>query len=111
MTLSDRDIDRIAHRVVDLLGSECPAGGTVQMIDAATAAERLGVSRASVYELADELGARRIGNGPKPRLRFDASAVDAYGRRVEEATPRPFRRPQRATTTSPVPLLRIKEAA
>lgn len=36
-------------------------------------AEHLGVSREFVYAHADELGGRRIGNGPKPRWRFPPS--------------------------------------
>jgi hypothetical protein len=42
-----------------------------QTVDAATLATQLGVTRGFVYEHADQLGAIRIGTGPRPRLRFD----------------------------------------
>lgn len=42
-----------------------------RLVDAATVAERLGFSRDYVYAHADELGAIRVGSGPRPRLRFD----------------------------------------
>jgi len=40
------------------------------LVDAASVAEHLGVSRDYVYEHADDLGARRLGSGPRARLRF-----------------------------------------
>jgi hypothetical protein len=39
-------------------------------------AEYLSVAPSYVYEHADQLGARRLGTGPKPRLRFSLSEVD-----------------------------------
>lgn len=54
------------------------------LVDAAAVAAALGVSRGMIYEHADRLGARRLGDGPKPRLRFDlAEAVAAWNRRDE----------------------------
>ena len=41
------------------------------LIDAAEVARRLGVSREYVYDHAAELGAERLGTGPRARLRFD----------------------------------------
>jgi hypothetical protein len=38
-------------------------------------AERLGVTRSFVYEHAAELGAFRLGSGPRARLRFDLDEV------------------------------------
>lgn len=46
-----------------------------EWIDAAEVARRLSVSRDYVYRHADELGAMRMGRGPKARLRFDPKAV------------------------------------
>jgi predicted DNA-binding transcriptional regulator AlpA len=46
------------------------------LVDAATVAEYLAVERSWVYEHADELNARRLGSGPKARLRFSLSEVD-----------------------------------
>jgi hypothetical protein len=70
----DRQLaDVIAERVVELLhGAErSPA----RLVDAATVAEWLGVSRDYVYAHADELGVKRIGNGPRGCLRFDLDRV------------------------------------
>lgn len=47
------------------------------MVDAATLARELGVTRGFVYEHAEELKALRLGHGPKPRLRFDLDAARA----------------------------------
>ena len=47
------------------------------LVDAATLADELAVSRAYVYEHASELGALRLGSGPKARLRFDVARAMA----------------------------------
>lgn len=60
--------DVIAERVSELLRVE-PTHR--QLVDAATVAAALGVSRDCVYAHAAELGGERIGNGPRGRLRFD----------------------------------------
>lgn len=53
------------------------------LIDASALAVELGVSRDWVYEHATELGALRLGSGPKARLRFDPAvardALSCYG--------------------------------
>lgn len=46
------------------------------LVDVATVAAYLGVAPGWVYENADILGARRLGSGPKARLRFSLEAVD-----------------------------------
>src|SRR4051812_40819680 len=46
------------------------------LLDAAEIAQRCGVTRAWVYAHAAELGALRLGAGPRPRLRFDPAIVD-----------------------------------
>jgi len=46
-----------------------------RLVDAGTVAAVLGVSRAWVYEHADELGGVRLGGGAKPRLRFDLNVA------------------------------------
>jgi hypothetical protein len=70
--LADRLSDAIAKRVVAAFreGSIQPARTSVAWLDAQQVARQLGVSRDWVYEHADELGASRIGAGPRPRLRF-----------------------------------------
>jgi hypothetical protein len=45
--------------------------GVSRLVDAATVAHALGVTRGCVYDHAAELGGERIGNGPRGRLRFD----------------------------------------
>ena len=47
------------------------------LVDAQTLAAYLGVSVGYVYEHADLLQARRLGTGPKARLRFSIPDVDA----------------------------------
>jgi predicted DNA-binding transcriptional regulator AlpA len=49
-----------------------------RFVDAAAVAAVLGVERSWVYEHADELGARRLGSGPRARLRFDLEEVDSW---------------------------------
>ncbi|MDQ3647482.1 MAG: hypothetical protein M3433_02655 [Actinomycetota bacterium] len=46
-----------------------------RLVDAATVADALGVSRAYVYANAADLGALRLGTGPRARLRFDLEGV------------------------------------
>lgn len=60
--------DMIAERIVERLH---PESTRCTLVDSATLAERLGVSRDCVYAHADELGGQRIGSGPRGRLRFD----------------------------------------
>jgi hypothetical protein len=71
-TLDERDIQRIAERVVTLLDARelgQPDGG---MVDAGTLARMLGVDRQWVYSHRKLLGGLRLG-GPNGRLRFDAA--------------------------------------
>lgn len=68
--------DAVVARLLPALGvlDDRPSPG---LVDAATLADRLGVARSYVYEHADELGAVRLGDGPKARLRFDAEEATA----------------------------------
>jgi hypothetical protein len=71
VTLDRDDIEALAVRVAELLeqrGARRPTGG---LVDAAELARRLGTDRSWVYSHAAELGAIRLGSGPKARLRFD----------------------------------------
>jgi hypothetical protein len=82
--LSPDDVEAIARRTVELLRGERPA--TFALVDARELASRLGVSVNYVYEHAGQLGAIRLGNGRKARLRFDVEqareALDASRDRV-----------------------------
>jgi hypothetical protein len=77
-------------------------------VDAATLARILGVSRDSIYEHADELGAVRIGDGPRARLRFDVERATAAHTRVVAAAP-PATRRRQPKGSSTVALLPVKE--
>lgn len=66
------------------------------LVDAAALARMLSVSRATVYQYANELGAIQVGGGQRPRLRFDAeAAVEAWASRTGTPTPTA---PHRTTT-------------
>lgn len=69
MTLSEAQLDQLADRIADRLRTSTPRAS--RLVDAQTLAEALGVRRETVYAHADELGAIRLGDGSKPRLRFD----------------------------------------
>lgn len=69
--LAARLAPRLAALLADALVSAPPAAGNGALIDAAALAGALGVSRAFVYDHADELGVVRLGDGPRARLRFD----------------------------------------
>jgi hypothetical protein len=86
------------------------ATGLPALLTAAEVAERFGVSAEWVRDHADELGVVRLGDGPRPRLRFDAETVAAAltsragraesGEAIEPAgaASRPTRRPRGAGT-------------
>jgi hypothetical protein len=67
-----------------------PAHAREPLIDANALAIDLGVSRDFVYEHAAELGALRLGTGPKARLRFDPitarAALACYGSERSQPT-------------------------
>lgn len=64
-------VEAIASRVVELLTAQAPVERQRRLLTAAELAVDLGVRRSFVYEHADDLGAVRLGEGSKPRLRFD----------------------------------------
>jgi hypothetical protein len=67
--LDSPTVEAIARRVVELLREQERRAG--ELVDASEVARRLGVDRSWVYTHAIELGAVRLGKGPRPRLRFD----------------------------------------
>ena len=73
--LADALADRIADRLAERLAA--PPNSAPGLVDAAELARSLGISRDTVYQHADELGAVRIGNGTRSRLRFDADKATA----------------------------------
>ena len=68
-TLDTATIRAIAREVARLTG---PEGG---LLTASEVAVAFNVTRGWVYAHADELGAIRLGDGPRPRLRFDPAVV------------------------------------
>jgi len=116
-------IEQVAQRVAQLLRHEQspPAHAPVEahspahLLTAEQLARHLALNRAWVYEHATELGAIQLGNGPRPRLRFDAQlaaqALQARRRRNEPtaAGERPRPGPTRRRTPPTVPLLPVHE--
>ena len=69
------DIEAIARRVSELLHGEARTSDPSDLLTAAQVAKRFGVERGWVYDHARELEAVRLGDGPRPRLRFDVERV------------------------------------
>ncbi len=65
----------LAEALVAGVGEEPRAEREPQMISAEEVSRRWGVGRRWVYNHAEQLGARRMGEGRRPRLRFDAAEV------------------------------------
>src|SRR4051812_44292192 len=72
--LDQASIDAIARHVAEILRGELLAEASKPWT-AAEVATRFGVSRSWVYENAERLGAMRLGNGTRARLRFDPGRV------------------------------------
>ena len=105
--MTDRELERLADLIAVRLAPMLTSGGS-GLVDAATLAGLLGVSRRTVYARAEELGAVRIGTGPRARMRFDADrAREALGRAPH--APPPPRRARQAKGSAAVPLLPIRE--
>jgi hypothetical protein len=122
-TLTTETVEKLAGRIVELIGNRLVEAvvdaitdardlPTVRLVDAATIAERFGVERRFVYDHQRELGAVRLGHGPKARLRFDPRHVEAVlGQHQEIPTSWRDRRRRRRSSAGPhVELLPIKGA-
>jgi hypothetical protein len=113
--ISPETVERIAQRVAQLLRHDPPPHDDTDkprdLMDAGQLAKHLGLTRAWVYEHAQDLSAIQIGNGPQPRLRFDpALAREAlHARQYYDQPARPVGRPRRRTTATSVPLLPVHE--
>jgi hypothetical protein len=86
--IASRIGDAIVERVAQVIMTEGlipTAPATTAWLDAQEVARRLGVSRDWVYEHADELGASRIGSGPRPRLRFPPEILDQRSTKLTPA--------------------------
>lgn len=98
---------RIAARVAELLADRIPPA----LLDAQQVARYLGTDVQFVYEHAAQLGGRRLGDGPKARIRFRLAGVEAALTPIA-ADPPPaatYGRPPKSTkAASAAPLLPIR---
>jgi hypothetical protein len=93
--IDQASIDAIAYRVVELLRDEGNTKRVAHLIDAAEVARRFSVSKDYVYDHSADLGAVRLGVGPKAHLRFDPDVV------AERLAPRPDPRAIASAPTTP----------
>jgi hypothetical protein len=94
--------DLVADRLLPLLADRAP-----RLVDAATLADVLGISRDTVYARADQLGAVRLGTGPRARLRFDPDRARQALEVVAPVAPvvqMPRRRKPRASSAPLLPI-------
>jgi hypothetical protein len=82
--LDPQAVEAIARRVVESLERRGLQGR--ELVDAAELARRFGIDRSWVYSHAIELGAVKLGCGPKPRLRFDPQIAARVLRRVGDGS-------------------------
>lgn len=78
LRLAPESIEALACRLADLLSTErAPEQPSPprRLLSAAEVARWWGVERSWVYSHAEQLGARRLGAGQRPRLRFDPDEV------------------------------------
>jgi hypothetical protein len=75
--LDDRALARLADMLAPRIAEELSARTAVgpELVDAAAIARRFALSAEWVRDHADELGAIRLGEGKRPRLRFDPAEV------------------------------------
>lgn len=104
IVLAPESVDAIADAIVARLRG---SGSSQKLVDAATLADLLGVSRDTVYARADEFGAIRIGSGPRPRLRFNPARIAALPSEQTPPPPAPVRRPHRRRSGTDVELLPV----
>jgi hypothetical protein len=94
------DLNALAHQVAELL-TRSSASMAVGLLTARQVAARFNVDRGWVYAHADELGVIRLGQGPRPRLRFDPAVV-AQRLVSRPASTVPARRPTRPGSATPL---------
>lgn len=73
--LADKVAERLLSHLLPLLDAAVPSTPADGLVDAQTLAGVLGVSRQFVYEHRAELGVIVLGDGPRPRLRFDVETA------------------------------------
>lgn len=116
LVLDPGQLEELAALVAERLAGRRPGG----LVDVHVVAGYLGVEAEYVYAHAVELGARRLGTGPRARLRFSLDDVDAAisctsGRESSgQVLPAPERkrRPRRRRSSgTSAPLLPIRGAS
>lgn len=90
--LRPEDVEAIAERVVEHLAERDGRRVTLGLATAAEVAKLYGVTPSWVYANKKRLGAVRLGDGPKARLRFDLERVEDELRIRANSHPR--RRPR-----------------
>ena len=115
--LDVRSVEAIVQRLAELIGGgagrqqEPAVAG--RLLSASEVAERWGVDRSWVYQHAERLGAIRLGDGPRPRLRFDPQLLARRLGGAPAIIGRPEagnRRRSPQNQADPVPLLEIRGA-
>jgi hypothetical protein len=117
----DEALDHLANLIADRLASRLTSlasgpGRPERLVDAAEIARLHGKARSWVYEHAGELGAVRLGSGPRPRLAFSPARVAERLQKVEEpkgaplptASPPRRRRGRAGRTATGAPLLHVR---
>jgi hypothetical protein len=100
ITLSRQSVEAVARRLLELLDErEAQLAAPGRYLSAAELSACLGVEVAYVYAHAAEFGAIRLGDGPRPRLRFDpevvAERLAARDTAPQTSTERPSSPPRR----------------
>jgi hypothetical protein len=120
--LADYDgdaLDRLADLLADRLAARLACRAYTQpepLVDAAEIARLHGRTRSWVYEHAGELGAVRLGSGPRPRLGFSPARVAQLLEKVDapgtatlpDPPPRRRRRQRAGRTETGAPLLHVR---
>lgn len=84
--------DALAPRVADLVIARLRAVPDERvLLDATELAPLIGFEPEWIRDHAEELGAFRIGDGPRPRLKFDLETALSYLRRNQAAPAQPRR--------------------
>lgn len=121
--LTPQAVEQVATRVAQLIQRQQRTHDherieeNIGLLTVAKLAKYLDLNPAYIYEHADELGAIRIGDGPKARIRFDLDTAKAALKQLhatrEPAPPEAVRRKRRRRVdtnvyTPDAPLLEIK---
>jgi hypothetical protein len=108
----ERFADLIAQRILSLAAATPSRPPARPLVDAAELARVLGASRSFVYAHANRLGAIRLGDGPRARLRFDPLEAQRRFSSLSEKNAAPSRvRTRRSQSRSGAPLLPIGRQA